>query len=173
MQFGIRSSLVVSAIALAAVACTSGGSEQETSSVTAQAQVTTLSSVVTVPQSEPTTTTSSVPKSVLRAPEYQIVDRIDGDAGDTVIVLLDPQTYDSLTDLDLYDLIAEVVELFPPIAVVHVVDEAAAANIVANPDATEAEKNAVAANYLARLDDGVKIIYLGPFASSGTAVLGS
>jgi len=90
-----------------------------------------------------------------------------------VIVLLDPETYGTLTDLDLYDLIAEVVELFPPIAVVHVVDDAAAGNIVANPDASEAERNTVAANYLARLDDGVKIIYLGPFASSGTAVLGS
>jgi hypothetical protein len=56
---------------------------------------------------------------------------------------------------------------------VHVIDEAEAGNIVANPDASEAERNAVAANYLARLDDGVKIIYLGPFASSGTAVLGS
>jgi len=122
---------------------------------------------------ESTTTTTSPPKTVLSAPEYQIVDRIEGDAGDTVIVLLDSETYDSLTDLDLYDLIAEVVELFPPIAVVHVVDEAAAANIVANPDASEAERNAVAANYLARLDDGVKIIYLGPFASAGTAVLGS
>lgn len=162
------------AIALVSVACTSDGSEQDASSVDTQAQVTTLVSVAaTEPQRESTTTTTSVPKTVLSAPEYQIVDRIEGDSGDTVIVLLDPETYGPLTDLDLYDLIAEVVELFPPIAVVHVVDEAAAANIVANPDASDDERTAVAANYLARLDDGVKIIYLGPFASSGTAVLGS
>lgn len=167
-------SSVAVAIALVSVACTSDGSEQEASSVDTQAPVTTLVSVAaTEPQSESTTTTTSVPKTVLSAPEYQIVDRIEGDSGDTVIVLLDPETYGTLTDLDLYDLIAEVVELFPPIAVVHVVDEAAAANIVANPEASEDERTAVAANYLARLDDGVKIIYLGPFASSGTAVLGS
>ena len=167
-------SSVAVAIALVSVACTSDGSEQEASSVDTQAPVTTLVSVAaTEPQRESTTTTTSVPKTVLSAPEYQIVDRIEGDSGDTVIVLLDPETYGTLTDLDLYDLIAEVVELFPPIAVVHVVDEAAAANIVANPDASEDERTAVAANYLARLDDGVKIIYLGPFASSGTAVLGS
>jgi hypothetical protein len=174
MQFGTRLSYVAAAIALVSVACTSDGSEQEASSETAPASVTTLVSTAgTEPQSESTTTTTSVPKTVLSAPEYQIVERIDGDSGDTVIVLLDPETYGTLTDLDLYDLIAEVVELFPPIAVVHIVDEAAAANIVANPDASEAERNAVAANYLARLDDGVKIVYLGPFASSGTAVLGS
>jgi hypothetical protein len=174
MQFGTRLSSVVAAIALVSVACTSDGSEQEASSETTLASVTTLvSTAAAEPQSESTTTTTSVPKTVLSAPEYQIVERIDGDSGDTVIVLLDPETYGTLTDLDLYDLIAEVVELFPPIAVVHIVDEATAANIVANPDASEAERNAVAANYLARLDDGVKIIYLGPFASSGTAVLGS
>jgi len=164
MQFVTRLGSVVAAIALVSVACTSEGSEEQDSSVTTRAPVTTLVSVAaTEPQSESTTTTTSAPKTVLSAPEYQIVERIEGDSGDTVIVLLDPETYGTLTDLDLYDLIAEVVELFPPIAVVHVVDDAAAGNIVAT----------VAANYLARLDDGVKIIYLGPFASSGTAVLGS
>jgi hypothetical protein len=174
MQFATRLGSVVAAIALVSVACTSEGSEKQDSSVTTRTPVTTLVSVAaTEPQSESTTTATSAPKTVLSAPEYQIVERIEGDSGDTVIVLLDPETYGPLTDLDLYDLIAEVVELFPPIAVVHVIDEAEAGNIVANPDASEAERNAVAANYLARLDDGVKIIYLGPFASSGTAVLGS
>ena len=74
---------------------------------------------------------------MLTAPEYRIVDRIEADGpGDTVIVLLDPATYESLSTLDLYDLIAEVVELFPPVAALHVVDDAAAANVVANPDAS-------------------------------------
>jgi hypothetical protein len=173
MQLGTRFSSVVAAIALVSVACTSDGSDQDISSSTTLPPVTISISGASETTMESTTTTTSPPKTVLSAPEYQIVDRIEGDEGDTVIVLLDSETYDSLTDLDLYDLIAEVVELFPPIAVVHVVDEAAAANIVANPDASEAERNAVAANYLARLDDGVKIIYLGPFASAGTAVLGS
>jgi hypothetical protein len=173
MQFGTRFGSVVAAIALVSVACTSDGSDQDISPSTTLPPVTISISGASETTMESTTTTTSPPKTVLSAPEYQIVDRIEGDEGDTVIVLLDSETYDSLTDLDLYDLIAEVVELFPPIAVVHVVDEAAAANIVANPDASEAERNAVAANYLARLDDGVKIIYLGPFASAGTAVLGS
>ena len=165
--------MVAVAVSLVAVACTSSGADT-TSSASSPSLVTTLSITDTVePVDDSITTTSSSPKSILAAPEYTIVDRIEGEVGDTVVVLLDPATYDSLTDLDLYDLIAEVVELFPPIAAVHVVDDTSAANVVANPDASEAEKQASAANYLARLDNGVKIIYLGPFAAAGTAVLGS
>ena len=173
MKVGTRRGAVAVVVALVSVACTSGGSDQSTSSTTQLEPITTSVSDAPEPRSESITTTTSAPKTVLSAPEYKIVERIEGDSGDTVVVLLDSETYGSLTDLDLYDLIAEVVELFPPIAAVHVVDEAAAANIVANPDASDAERNAIATNYLARLDDGVKIIYLGPFASSGTAVLGS
>jgi len=173
MLFGARTGLVIAAVAMAAVACTSSGSD-ETTSTTVGTPVTTLSVPGDTEPPVDSTTTTTTPKTVLTAPEYTIVDRIDGEgAGDIVIVLLDDGTYDSLTDLDLYDLIAEVVELFPPIAVVHIVDDAAAANVVANPDASEAERQAVAANYLARLENGFQITYLGPFASSGTAVLGS
>jgi hypothetical protein len=165
--------MVAMTVSVVAVACSSTGTDTTSSSVPPRL-VTTLSVADTVrPVDDPITTTSSSPKSTLAAPEYTIVDRIEGEAGDTVVVLLDSSTYNSLTDLDLYDLIAEVVELFPPIAAVHVVDNASAANVVANPDASEAERQASAANYLARLDDGVKIVYLGPFAAAGTAVLGS
>lgn len=174
MVFGTRLALVVTGLALLAVACTSSDSDA-TESTVSDAPLTTLStSEGAEPPNTSSTTTTASPKTVLEAPDYRIVDRIAGEgSGDTVIVLLDPDTYDSLTDLDLYDLIAEVVELFPPIAVVHIVDDAAAANVIANAEASEAERNAVKANYLARLDDGVQITYLGPFASSGTAVLGS
>ncbi len=165
--------LVTVVLAAMGVACTSSDADATTSSVD-DVPVTTL---VTTQDSQPgvdTTTTTAEAKSLLTAPEYKIVDRISGEGvGDTVIVLLDPTSYDSLTDLDLYDLIAEVVELFPPVAVVHIVDDERAGNVVGDPDASEAARDAVAMNYLARLDSGFKITYLGPFASSGTAVLGS
>jgi len=90
-----------------------------------------------------------------------------------VVVLLDKTSYDSLTDIDLFDIIVEVVELFPPISEVHVVDDVEAANTVTNPDATEAQLQAIESSYLARLENGFTITFLGPFASSGTAVLGS
>lgn len=163
--------LMIGVVAMVLVACDSSGTSETTSSSSDVPLATLASSDST---GTPATTTTSTPKTVLSAPEYRIVDRIDGEgAGDTVVVMLDAATYDSLTDLDLYDLIAEVVELFPPVGVLHIVDDAAAANVVANPDASEAERQATVGNYLARLENGFQITYLGPFASSGTAVLGS
>jgi hypothetical protein len=120
------------------------------------------------------TTTTSTAATQITPPRYRIVDRTNTDApGDTVVVLLDTTSYDSLTDIDLYDIIAEVVELFPPISEIHVVDDASAATTVTNPDATEADMQAIQSNYLARLENGFTITFLGPFASSGSAVLGS
>lgn len=174
MVLRVRFVVLVTAVAVLGAACTSSATDTTTSTAT-ETPITTLAvSQSTEPEPEPETTTTSQPKLNLTAPAYTIVDRIQGESnGDTVIVLLDPESYDSLTDLDLYDLIAEIVELFPPVAVVHVVDDVSAANVIGNPDASEAERQAVTTNYLARLDNGFRITYLGPFASSGTAVLGS
>ncbi len=173
MVYSSRMGVVLVVVAMLAAACNSSDTQQATTTTVA-APLATLAGSGTASTLDSTTSTTSLPKSILTAPEYKIVDRIESEvAGDTVIVLLDPESYESLTDLDLYDLIAEVVELFPPVSVVHVVDDAAAGNVVANPDASEAERQAIRSNYLARLDDGFQITYLGPFASSGTAVLGS
>ncbi len=163
---------MVVGIAVLVAACTSSPSAETTTTVT-QVPLTTVAADSTAPTtSQPTTTTKALEE--LTPPKYRIVERIKGEgAGDTVVVLLDPTSYDSLTDIDLFDVIAEVVELFPPVSVIHIVDDPAAANVVANPDASNAEIQAIQANYLARLDNGFKITYLGPFASSGTAVLGS
>lgn len=173
-MFRARLGLLIAVVAVVAPACSSSGT-QDTSTSSTNAPLTTL----VTPQStatggETTTTEPDAPKTILTAPEYRIVDRIEGDGvGDTVVVLLDPATYDSLSTLDLYDLIAEVVELFPPVAAVHVIDDPAAGSVVSDPEASEADRQATAMNYLARLENGYQITYLGPFASSGTAVLGS
>jgi hypothetical protein len=107
-------------------------------------------------------------------PSYQIVSRAATDeGGDEVVVLLEPTSYDSLSDIDLFDIIAEVVELFPPVRIMHVVDDPAAARVVVDPDASEEARAILDRHYLARLDEGFRITYLGPFASSGSAILGS
>ncbi len=160
-------------MALIATACTSSSTPDSTTtpSLTPLTTAATASPGTTVSDESPTT---SQARSTLTPPKYAIVDRIQTDApGDTVVVLLDTNSYTSLTDLDLYDIIAEVVDQFPPISVMHIVDDEQAVNTVANPDATDEELALVQDNYLARLDDGVKITYLGPFATSGTAILGS
>ena len=159
-------------IVILAAACTSSSTDETTTTLARTPLTTVAAETVTTAADQSTTTTQQIQE--LTAPEYRIVARFDGDGtGDTVVVLLDPTTYNSLTDIDLFDIMVEVVELFPPISVVHIVDDPGAANVVANPDASNAEIQAIQANYLARLDDGCTITYLGPFAASGSAVLGS
>ena len=160
---------------LALSACTSSDSSDEapTSTTVAPPSVTTVDAPTTTEIAESTTTLAPVTGTVT-PPRYQIVGRAPTDAGgDEVVVLLDPSSYDSLSDIDLFDIVAEVVELFPPVATLHIVDEATAANTVTDPDASDAERASLEAHYFARLEDGFQIVYLGPFASSGTAVLGS
>lgn len=160
-------------MALLAAACTSSSAPETTTS----SSLTPLTVAVTVTPTSPAeeeTTTTTQPLSTLTPPDYAIVDRAETEApGDTVVVLLDDESYTSLTDIDLYDIIAEVVDLFPPISVLHIVDDAGAVNTVANPEATADEIAQIEDNYFARLDNGFKITYLGPFAASGTAILGS
>jgi hypothetical protein len=95
------------------------------------------------------------------------------ETGDTVVLLLDPASYTSLSDLDLYDVIADAADRFPPIFEAHVVDSPEAADAVLLEEPDEDQVGILSVNYLARLEDGFRIVYLGPFEESGTAVLGS
>ena len=164
---------ILVAVALLAAACTSDSAPESTTS----SSLTPLTIAATVTTTSPpvaAATTTTQPLSTLTPPDYAIVDRAETDApGDTVVVLLDPESYTSLTDIDLYDIIAEVVDLFPPISELHIVDDVGAVNTVANPDSTAEEIVLIGDNYLVRLENGFKITYLGPFAASGTAILGS
>jgi hypothetical protein len=137
------------------------------------------SSLPTLPLPTTTTTISATttilePPSQLSAPEYQIVQRTAGEGvGDELVVLLDPASYETLTDIDIQELIAEIVDLFPPVWTAHIIDDPAAANVVGNAAASEEDLAAIADHYLARLDNGFEITFLGPFAPKGSIVLGS
>lgn len=90
-----------------------------------------------------------------------------------MVLLLDPYSYTSLSDLDLYDVIADAVDRFPPIFEAHVVDskDAVSAVLVEEPD--EDQQKTLEIHYLARLEDGFRIVYVGPFEGYDEAVLGS
>ena len=154
------------------IASCSSSSETTTPTTT-----TTTTTTTTVPTTTTTTTappSTTLPQEAPAFPEYRIAERIVApETGDTVVLLLDPASYTSLSDLDLYDVIADAVDRFPPILVAHVVDspEAASAVLLEQPD--EDQELLLADHYLARLEDGFRIVYLGPFEDSGTAVLGS
>lgn len=167
----VRCAAIGLVVAWILTACTSDDAAVTT---TTTASVTTIAQTVTTTTLEQTTTTLPPTIATITPPEYQIVSRAPTDGeGDEVVVLLDPTSYDSLSDLDLFDVVAEVVELFPPVAILHVVDDPAAASVVTDPDASEADRAVLEVHYLARLDNGFEITYLGPFVDSGTAVLGS
>lgn len=116
-----------------------------------------------------TTTTLAVPDEI----QFAIVERVAGTGGDIVVVLLDPDSYTSLTDIDLVGVTRDIIEAFPPIAQAHIVDSQAAADAVLLEDKTAAQKSELADHYFLALDDGIKVTFLGPFASFGTDILGS
>lgn len=107
-------------------------------------------------------------------PEYTIYSRDPGEAGDTVVVLLDPDSYDSLTDIDLANVLADVVDRFPPaILTAYVVDDEAAAEAVLLASPTEADLELLDRHYFVRLEEGFRMVFAGPFSDTPIAILGS
>ena len=158
-------------VALIAASCTSSSEDTTTTAPTTTSTSTTAATTTTT--TVPSTSTT-VPQEPPPFPEYRIVERIVvPETGDTVVLLLDPASYTSLSDLDIYEVIADAADRFPPILVAHVVDspEAAEAVLLEEPDAEQ--QRILEVHYLARLEDGFRIVYLGPFEESGTAVRGS
>ena len=156
------------AVVVVATGCNSDGGDAETTT-------TTLAPITTTSRPAETTTTSTTLAPIEEAtfPDYTIVSRSSEDNGDVVVVLLDPASYDNLSDLDLYDVTADVVEQFPPVYEAHIVDSAEAAELVLAEDLTDTERALLAEHYFVRLEEGFRVVYVGPFSSAGTAVLGS
>ena len=160
---------------LLAVACSEPGSATPTTAP----RLTTLAAVSTqVTEGSPAedesavgSETSAAPSA--SAPEYAIVTRIEGDGGDTLVVLLDPTTYTSLTDIDLENVIADVYDRFPPVLAIHVVDDPVAAELVVAGDVTSEHLEVLDEHYLAQLAEGFRIIYHGPFNDVPDSILGS
>lgn len=164
--------LLVVAMAMVVGSCSSSSEETTTTAPTTTSTTTTIPTTTTT-TTVPTTSTT-VPQEPPPFPEYRIIERIIvPETGDTVVLLLDPASYTSLSDLDIYDVIADAADRFPPILAAHVVDSPEAAEAVLLEEPDEGQERILDVHYLARLEDGFRIVYLGPFEESGTAVLGS
>ncbi len=118
------------------------------------------------------TVADTTPADQFAIPDYSIEARRAGDIGDTVVVLLQPGTY---SDLDLENVVADVVQRFAPIATVHVVDdqEAVALVLEAPSDLIGEEAESLDAHYFARLEEGFRIVFQGPFEALPEVILGS
>jgi hypothetical protein len=107
-------------------------------------------------------------------PEWEVVSRSDGADGSTLVVLLDPESYQSLTDIDLQNVVADVVETEEEdVLVIHVVDDPEVAEYVEKQNPTQQQQNQLDIHYLAMLEDGFRIVFLGPFSDTAPVVLGS
>lgn len=173
---------VVVSLVLVGTACSGDDGAETTTTVTTTAvPVTSLApagSTEAAPSTSDTpttsvTTTSEEPGEPLTFPGYTIVSREPGDDGDTVVVLLDTATYESLTDIDLANVLADVVDNFPPILTAYVVDDAGAADAVLVTAPSEEELELLNRHYLVRLEEGFRMVFAGPFADTPVAILGS
>lgn len=106
-------------------------------------------------------------------PSYDVVSRTAGEEGDTVIVLLDPSSYTSLSDIDLENIVADVYDRFSPVFEAHIVDDPEAAARLVSGGAAAVTASALSDHYLLRLEEGFRIVFLGPYEEYGTASLGS
>jgi hypothetical protein len=179
MRWAVAAGGVIVSAALV-TACSGGDVAQTTTTAPADGSlsaraVTEAPSTSTTADSGSTSSQQSSTTSVLERPEYRIVSRVEGLDGDTVVVLLDPTSYAALTDIDLQTIVEDIVERFPPILTMHVLDDQAAADVVVREgeEPTEEGQEILAAHYLVRLEDGIRLVYQGPFAAVGSIIIGS
>ncbi len=169
----------VCGLALMSGACS--GDDAEVSSTTAP--TTTGAPVTSLQAAESTSTSTAAPVTSSTTtlapfgepsfPKYSIVSREAGEDGDTVVVLLDKDSYGSLTDIDLQNVLVDIVEKFPPILTAHIIDDSSAADAVLVSTPTEAEQELLDRYYLVRLEEGFRMVFSGPFADTPTTILGS
>ena len=144
---------------------------------TSAAPITTLaeSGTATAQQSTTTTTTTTTTTDApeLGFPQYSIISREAAEGGDIVVVLLDTDSYESLSDLDVLNVMSDLVEQFAPVVEAHIVETQAAADALFVEDPDEDQQTALANGYVARLEEGFRIVYTGPLEDIGVAILGS
>ena len=175
----LRQALIVGFAVLLVAACSHGDntSESSSSSTTTQA-ITTLadSSSVAGTQTDQTSTSTTTTTTValeLSFPKYSIISRESSDNGDIVVVLLDKSSYESLSDIDIHNVISDLVEQYAPVYEAYLVETQAAADALFVENPTEEQQTALDNGFVAKLDQGFRIVYEGPLARYGVAILGS
>ncbi len=153
--------------------CSGDDESDETTTSTTAAPVTsiTTTTLATTTTETPTgadttattTSTTDASKAGVEFPAYTITERIEGDDGDTLVILIDTEADDALTDIDIQSLLSEVVDDFAPVLRAYVVDSVEAAEIVLLDEFTQDQLDELSNHYLARLEDGFRIFFEGPF----------
>jgi len=115
---------------------------------------------------QPAISSPSTTVAVREMPSFRVVEQIPSDEGEVIVILLDAGDHD---DVDIENLMSHVVDEYGP-AVAYVVDDEAAVALVL---AGETSGAVLAEHYLARLEDGNRVVYMGPLAEFGWYLVGS
>lgn len=171
-------------VSVALVACSGDDESDETTTSTTAAPVTSIAttqpspttSAVTSTSGADTTTTTTTAASLggVDFPTYTIRERIAGSAGDTLVILIDPDFDDgTITDIDLQNLLSEVVEDFAPVREAYVVSSEEAAGIVLLENLSSDQEAVLDQHFWARLEEGFRIVFQGPFESAQPLLISS
>lgn len=174
-----RQAFLIGLAVVLVTACSGDDESDQSTTTTSGAPITTLASTdasgTASGQASTTTstTTTTVIEPELSFPEYSIISREASDDGDVVVVLLDRESYESLSDLDVRNVIDDLVEQFAPVYEAYIVETQAAADALFVEEPTEEQQAALDNGYVAKLEEGFRIVYAGPLEDSGVAILGS
>ena len=165
-----RLGLLLFGLALIAAAC-SDSSDTTTTTTALVVTSTTEATEGTAPGGSaqattvPVGTTTTSPEFSL--PDFTIVERTDDNV---LVVAVPPGTY---TDLDLQNLVNEIVERFAPVNGMHIVDDPEIADLVLAESVSTAQQEQLDDNYFLRLEEGFRMVFLGPFAGVEDVIIGS
>ncbi len=164
----VRLAIFVSCLAIVSACGDSSGATTTTQTTAAPPVVTTTPATVAA-DNTPGTTSAVTPTTGpgFSFPEFTIVERTDDDV---LVVAVPAGTY---TDIDLQNLVGEMVERFPPVNGLHIIDDTAVTQLVLADSVSVGEQALLDLHYFLRLEDGFRMVYLGPFADVGEVILGS
>ena len=136
---------------------------------------TSLESVTTVAAAPDTTRprggSNRTTSTSIREPieiSYDIRHREPSDSGDRLVVLIEPGDY---TEIDLSNLVLDIVEENEPVDQLDVVDSQGALNaVIRNPDGLTRQQTR---HYVLRLENGNRVVFLGPYSDLGSFIIGS
>ena len=177
----LKQAMIVGVMVVLIAAC-SGDDDPEEQALTATTlgpSITTLAdndasgTDATVETTVPRRTTTTTQPSEITFPDYQIVSRESTDTGDVVVVLLDKDSYESLSDQDIYNVIDDLVNEYAPVYEAHIVESQLAVEALLADEPTTEQTAELEASYLARLEEGFRIVYVGQLADADPAILGS
>ncbi|MDH3730114.1 MAG: hypothetical protein OES13_03150 [Acidimicrobiia bacterium] len=167
----IRLAVLVSCLAMVAACSDSSGTTTSPPTTTEATVGTTTPAPTTSDGNDPNTVETTVAPATTAPgfsfPEFTIVERTEDDV---LVVAVPPGTY---TDLDLQNLVGEMVERFAPVNGLHIIDDLAATQLVLADSVSAEEQALLDLHYFLRLEDGFRMVYLGPFAEVGEVILGS